>query len=152
LLERLADDLLAAASARAEVLWCRPARGAGAQRARPAAGRPAAEDSQAAAAVGQIALARIWAQVLAERGLVAGQILVTFGDTEERRRISMRAKPQPGCSICARCRSSTRTTRCDRRDPLLAITTGSRARRHHASADLLVPAFDVDGLYTPRRV
>jgi len=44
------------------------------------------EDSQAAAAVGQIALARIWAETLADRGLVAGQVLVTFGDTEERRR------------------------------------------------------------------
>lgn len=44
------------------------------------------EDSQAAAAVGQIALARIWAEVLADLGITAGQILVTFGDTEERRR------------------------------------------------------------------
>ncbi len=44
------------------------------------------EDSQAAAAVGQIALARIWAEVLADRKITAGQILVTFADTEERRR------------------------------------------------------------------
>ena len=45
------------------------------------------EDSQAAAAVGQIALARIWAEVLGRRmSITAGQILVTFGDTEERRR------------------------------------------------------------------
>src|SRR3954453_9052381 len=44
------------------------------------------EDSQAAAAVGQIALARIWAEMLHEHGIVAGQILVTLGDTKERRR------------------------------------------------------------------
>jgi len=44
------------------------------------------EDSQAAAAVGQIALARIWAEVLADKKITAGQILVTFGDTEERQR------------------------------------------------------------------
>ena len=44
------------------------------------------EDSQAAAAVGQIALARLWAEALADRGLIAGQVLVTLGDTEERRR------------------------------------------------------------------
>jgi glutamate 5-kinase len=44
------------------------------------------EDSQAAAAVGQIALARIWAETLGEHGIAAGQILVTLGDTEERRR------------------------------------------------------------------
>src|SRR5205807_8739017 len=44
------------------------------------------EDSQAAAAVGQIALARTWAEVLAAHGIGAGQILLTLGDTEERRR------------------------------------------------------------------
>src|SRR5262249_44053445 len=44
------------------------------------------EDSQAAAAVGQITLARIWAEVLADKKITAGQILVTFGDTEERQR------------------------------------------------------------------
>ncbi|MBV1704073.1 MAG: glutamate 5-kinase [Hyphomicrobiales bacterium] len=44
------------------------------------------EDSQAAAAVGQIALARLWAETLAERGIVAGQVLLTLRDTEERRR------------------------------------------------------------------
>jgi glutamate 5-kinase len=44
------------------------------------------EDSQAAAAVGQIALARIWAETLAKHGITAGQILLTLGDTEERRR------------------------------------------------------------------
>ena len=44
------------------------------------------EDSQAAAAVGQIELSRVWAEVLGARGVTAGQILVTLGDTEERRR------------------------------------------------------------------
>src|SRR5437868_5364614 len=44
------------------------------------------EDSQAAAAVGQIALARTWAEALGRHGISAGQILVTLGDTEERRR------------------------------------------------------------------
>src|SRR3954466_2912974 len=44
------------------------------------------EESQAAAAVGQIALARTWAEALGRHGIAAGQILVTLGDTEERRR------------------------------------------------------------------
>src|SRR5437868_2233776 len=44
------------------------------------------EDSQAAAAVGQIALARTWSAALGERGITAGQVLVTLQDTEERRR------------------------------------------------------------------
>lgn len=44
------------------------------------------EESQAAAAAGQIALAGAWSQELARQGLKAGQVLVTLGDTEERRR------------------------------------------------------------------
>src|SRR6476469_8119248 len=44
------------------------------------------EDSQAAAAVGQIALARTWSEALSQHGIIAGQVLVTLGDTEERRR------------------------------------------------------------------
>src|SRR5690606_38184633 len=44
------------------------------------------EKSQAAAAVGQIALAGAWSEELSSRGLKSGQILVTLGDTEERRR------------------------------------------------------------------
>jgi glutamate 5-kinase len=44
------------------------------------------EESQAAAAVGQIALARTWSEALGRHGIGAGQILVTPGDTEERRR------------------------------------------------------------------
>jgi glutamate 5-kinase len=44
------------------------------------------EDSQAAAAVGQIALARTWTEALSRHDITAGQILVTLGDTEERRR------------------------------------------------------------------
>ncbi|MDB5545074.1 MAG: glutamate 5-kinase, partial [Hyphomicrobiales bacterium] len=38
------------------------------------------------AAVGQIALARTWSDVLGARSMTAGQILVTLNDTEERRR------------------------------------------------------------------
>jgi glutamate 5-kinase len=44
------------------------------------------EESQAAAAVGQIRLAHAWKEVLEEHGLTVAQILLTFGDTEERRR------------------------------------------------------------------
>ena len=41
---------------------------------------------QAAAAVGQIALAQAWADILRARNIVAAQVLVTLHDTEERRR------------------------------------------------------------------
>ena len=39
------------------------------------------EDSQAAAAVGQIALARTWTEALGRHGITAGQVLLTLGDT-----------------------------------------------------------------------
>ena len=44
------------------------------------------EESQAAAAVGQIHLAHAWKEVLETHQLTVAQILLTFGDTEERRR------------------------------------------------------------------
>jgi glutamate 5-kinase len=44
------------------------------------------DQSQAAAAVGQIALADAWSAALGRKGLMAAQILLTLTDTEERRR------------------------------------------------------------------
>jgi glutamate 5-kinase len=44
------------------------------------------EEAQAAAAAGQITLAHAYQKAFRERGLTAAQILVTPGDTEERRR------------------------------------------------------------------
>lgn len=44
------------------------------------------EENQASAAVGQIGLAHAWEEHLRAQGLVAAQILLTFGDTEVRRR------------------------------------------------------------------
>ncbi|WP_415182191.1 glutamate 5-kinase [Phaeovulum sp.] len=44
------------------------------------------EQSQAAAAVGQIRLARVYEEVLAPHGVTTAQILVTLEDTENRRR------------------------------------------------------------------
>lgn len=44
------------------------------------------EESQAAAAAGQVRLAEAYADIFAQSGIVAAQVLLTFGDTEERRR------------------------------------------------------------------
>jgi glutamate 5-kinase len=49
-------------------------------------GRLKLEESQAAAAVGQIRLAHAWQEVLEQRGLTVAQILLTLEDTEQRRR------------------------------------------------------------------
>jgi glutamate 5-kinase len=107
------------------------------------------EDSQAAAAVGQIALARLWAEALGNRGMAAGQILVTFGDTEERRRylyarecltrlLSLRAVPV----INENDTVATSEIRYGDNDRLAARVATM------ASADLLVLLSDVEGLYS----
>ncbi len=50
------------------------------------AGALTLDQSQAAAAVGQIRLARAYEEVLAPHGIPTGQVLVTLEDTEDRRR------------------------------------------------------------------
>lgn len=50
------------------------------------AGKLKLEESQASAAIGQITLAREYCQVLAQHDIQTGQILLTLGDTEDRRR------------------------------------------------------------------
>jgi len=49
-------------------------------------GRGSLADAQAAAAVGQIALAGLWSELLREHGLAAAQLLLTLEDLEDRRR------------------------------------------------------------------
>jgi glutamate 5-kinase len=50
------------------------------------AGKLRLEESQAAAAVGQIRLAHAWKEALEDRGLTVAQVLLTLDDTETRRR------------------------------------------------------------------
>ena len=107
------------------------------------------EDSQAAAAVGQIELARTWAEALGRRRMTAGQILVTLTDTEERRRylnaretidrlLAMRAVPV----INENDTVATSEIRYGDNDRLAARVATM------ASADLLILLSDVDGLYS----
>ncbi len=106
------------------------------------------EDSQAAAAVGQIALARTWTEALARHGMTAGQVLVTLGDTEERRRylnarstidklLEWRAVPV----INENDTVATTEIRYGDNDRLAARVATM------VSADLVVLLSDVDGLY-----
>jgi glutamate 5-kinase len=106
------------------------------------------EDSQAAAAIGQIALARAWSQALHGHGIVAGQVLLTLYDTEERRRYlnaretlgrlsAMRAIP----IINENDTVATSEIRYGDNDRLAARVATM------ASADLLVLLSDVAGLY-----
>ncbi len=106
------------------------------------------EDSQAAAAVGQIVLARSWSESLGAQGLTAGQVLVTLGDTEERRRYlnarSTIAKLLEWRSVPVINENDTTATteiRYGDNDRLAARVATMM------SADLLVLLSDVDGLY-----
>jgi glutamate 5-kinase len=49
-------------------------------------GRASLEDAQAAAAVGQIELASVWAEILGQHDVQAAQVLLTLDDLEDRRR------------------------------------------------------------------
>jgi len=51
-----------------------------------APGKLKLEESQAAAAVGQVRLAHAWKEVLDAHEIISAQVLLTFGDTEQRRR------------------------------------------------------------------
>lgn len=107
------------------------------------------EESQAAAAVGQIALARAWSESLSTDEIVAGQILLTLGDTEERRRyLNARATISQllkmGAVPIINENDTVATTEIrygdnDRLAARVATMTG---------ADLLVLLSDIDGLYT----
>jgi len=107
------------------------------------------EEAQAAAAAGQIALAGAWAECLQARGLHAAQILLTLGDTEERRRylnaratfatlMKMRAVPV----INENDTVATSEIRYGDNDRLAARVAAMVA------ADCLVLLSDVDGLYS----
>src|SRR5215468_5715043 len=106
------------------------------------------EDSQAAAAVGQIALARAWSEALGTHSLTAGQVLVTLGDTEERRRY-LNARSTIAKLLEWRCvpvinendTVATTEIRYGDNDRLAARVATM------TSADLLVLLSDVDGLY-----
>jgi glutamate 5-kinase len=107
------------------------------------------EESQAAASVGQIALAGAWAHELARHNAVSGQILVTLGDTEERRRylnaratISTLLKLKAVPVINENDTVATTEIRYGDNDRLAArIAT-------MMGADLLILLSDIDGLYT----
>ncbi len=107
------------------------------------------EESQAAAAIGQIALARAWSEAFDRHQLTTGQILLTLGDTEERRRylnarstvatlLRLGAVPviNENDTVAT---SEIRYGDNDRLGARVATMMG---------ADLLVLLSDIDGLYT----
>lgn len=113
------------------------------------AGALSLDESQAAAAVGQIRLARAYEEVLAPHGITTGQILVTLEDTEDRRRyLNSRATMETllglGVVPIVNENDTVATDEIrfgdnDRLAAQIAVTIG---------ADQLVLLSDVDGFYT----
>ena len=107
------------------------------------------EQSQAAAAAGQITLAHSYQEIFRSRGLTAAQVLLTLGDTEERRRylnarrtietlLAHRAVPVVNENDTV----ATSEIRYGDNDRLSARVASMM------SADCLVLLSDIDGLYT----
>ena len=107
------------------------------------------EQSQAAAAVGQISLASAWQDVFRMRGLTAAQVLLTLGDTEERRRY-LNARRTMDTLLAHKVvpvvnendTVATAEIRYGDNDRLSARVASMM------SADCLVLLSDIDGLYT----
>ncbi|MBC7739146.1 MAG: glutamate 5-kinase [Candidatus Saccharibacteria bacterium] len=107
------------------------------------------EQSQAAAAVGQIRLARAYEEVLAPHGITTGQVLVTLEDTEDRRRyLNSRATMETLLSLGVVpivnendtvATDEIRYGDNDRLAAQIAVTAG---------ADQLILLSDVDGFYS----
>ncbi|OYR13291.1 glutamate 5-kinase [Brucella grignonensis] len=107
------------------------------------------EESQAAAAAGQIALAKAYADVLGSHGIKSGQILLTLADTEERRRyLNARATIETLLKLGAvpiineNDTVATTEIRYGDNDRLAARVATMMG------ADLLILLSDIDGLYT----
>lgn len=107
------------------------------------------EQSQAAAAVGQIALANAWTEALRRQKLIAAQILLTLNDTEERRRYlnarsTLDTLLEQGAVPVINENDTVATSeiRYGDNDRLAARVSSMM------SSDCLVLLSDVDGLYT----
>ena len=149
-LETLAEDL-AALRARGQevVLVSSGAIALGRRELGLGRGKLKLEEKQAAAAVGQIRLAHAWKDALEQRGLTVAQVLLTLGDTEERRRyLNARSTLTTLLRLGAipvineNDTVATAEIRYGDNDRL-----GARVAQM-VSADCLVLLSDVDGLYT----
>ena len=150
-LDALADDV-AEMRARGQevVIVSSGAIALGRRRLGLAGGRPLKlEESQAAAASGQIVLAHAYQETLARHRITAAQVLLTLGDTEERRRyLNARSTVNQLLRLGAvpvineNDTVATAEIRFGDNDRLAARVA------QMASADALVLLSDIDGLYT----
>ena len=153
-LNRLCSDIAALKAGGADVIVVSSgAIALGRRRLKLAKGALKLEEAQAAASVGQIALAQAWTEALAANGLTAAQILLTLDDTEERRRYlnaraTLGALMQLGAVpvINENDTVATAEIRFGDNDRLAARVAAM------VGADCLVLLSDIDGLYTDNPV
>ncbi len=149
-LETLADDIAALRRRGQEVLLVSSgAIALGRQPLGLSDGRLKLQEKQAAAAVGQIHLAHAWKEALERHPLTVAQILLTLGDTEERRRYlnarnTLGTLLKLGAVPVVNENDTVATTeiRYGDNDRLAARVA------QMISADCLILLSDVDGLYT----
>jgi glutamate 5-kinase len=149
-LNSIADDVKAlVADGREVILVSSGAIALGRHVLRLPKGPLALEQSQAAAAVGQISLSSAYQDVFQARGLTAAQVLLTLGDTEERRRYLNARRTMDTLISCGAVpvvnendTVATAEIRYGDNDRLSARVATMM------SADCLVLLSDIDGLYT----
>ncbi len=149
-LDGLIEDIAAAHTAGQDVIIVSSgAIGLGRRRLGIAPGRLRLEESQAAAATGQIRLAHAYQQSLARHDITAAQVLLTIADTEERRRylnarstVTQLLKLGAVPVINENDTVATSEIRFGDNDRLAARVA------QMLNADLLIVLSDVDGLYT----
>ena len=149
-LNSIADDVKAlVAEGREVILVSSGAIALGRHVLRLPKGALALEQSQAAAAVGQISLSSAYQDVFQARGLTAAQVLLTLGDTEERRRYLNARRTMDTLISCGAVpvvnendTVATAEIRYGDNDRLSARVATMM------SADCLVLLSDIDGLYT----
>lgn len=155
-LESMADDIATAKAAGTQVILVSSgAIALGRRMLGLGLGRLTLEQSQAAASVGQIRLAQAWSEALSARGLTASQVLLTLGDTQDRRRYLN------GCATLKTLLDLGVVPVVNENDTVATdeIRYGDNDRLAArvalmAGADRLILFSDVDGLYTanPREV
>ena len=112
-------------------------------------GRANLQDAQAAAAVGQIALASVWSDLLNQHQCTAAQILLTLADLEDRRRylnVTATLSRLLALDVIAVINENDSVATEEIRfgdNDRLAARVGQAAQ-----ADLVILLSDVDGLYT----
>ena len=154
-LQALAEDIARLAGTGAEILIVSSgAIALGRRMIGLAPGKLRLEESQAAAAAGQITLSHAWKNCLGAHEITTAQVLLTLGDTEERRRylnarntIATLLKLGVVPIINENDTVATSEIRYGDNDRLAARVASM------ISADLLILLSDVDGLYTedPRK-